>query len=194
MTDQPHLNPEQVASWAERRLTGTDRAAVEAHLAHCASCRRDASAVALQMAGARRRRRLLQAAPLVAAAALVVLAVVNRPPGPGGDSGPVLRPGGDPEREGIRRLAVFAPADGATVPRGTLRFVWQGDGPDAQYRFTLADAAGGEIWQATLRDSSVVLPDTLGLADGATYLWYVDVLLPSGERATTGIREFTLGP
>jgi hypothetical protein len=90
-------------------------------------------------------------------------------------------------------LDVYSPAENAIVSRADLRFIWQKDGPDAMYRFTLSDRSGLPLWQTTTGDTTLAVPDTLALTTGEGYLWYVDVLLPDVQQATTGVREFTLG-
>jgi len=188
---QAHLDPELIAVYAERRLTGQERTDVEAHLASCTDCRAEASATAVLIREERRRRHRLIAAPLVAAAAVLLLVVVTDPfSGPGPET-MALRPGDG--TEGVAPLAAYAPGDGSTLTRAALRFTWQKDGPDATYRFTLADRSGLPLWQVTTADTSLAPPDSLALGTGETYLWYVDVLLPDAQKATTGVREFTLG-
>jgi hypothetical protein len=190
---ETHLDPDLIAAYAERRLTPQEQAPVEAHLATCAECRREASAAALLVREERRRRGWLLSLPVVAVAAVLAMVVVLTPstdrPGRGG----TLRPGDEAQREGVRTLAAFAPAEGSVVPRVNLRFTWQRDGPDALYHFTLADRSGLPRWQITTGDTSLAVPDTLALSPGERYLWYVDVLLPDAQKATTGVREFTLG-
>jgi hypothetical protein len=192
---EAHLDSDLIAAYGERRLSLAERAEVEVHLATCAECRRDASAAAILIQSERRRRRRMKAAPLVAVAAVLAMVVVVTDPFaviapsvPGS-----LRPGVEVGPEGVTMLDVYSPAENAIVSRADLRFIWQKDGPDAMYRFTLSDRSGLPLWQTTTGDTTLAVPDTLALTTGEGYLWYVDVLLPDVQQATTGVREFTLG-
>lgn len=188
-----HPDPAVITAWAEGQLAGAVRTEAESHLAYCAACRQDATAVALEYRRTRRRRRLLVAAPLAAAAMVILAIAVDQPIRPASEV-EILRPAGDPEREGIRRFMTHLPVDDARLSPGNLIFIWQTDGADALYRFTLADEAGLELWTTTTRDTTLTLPDAVALDGGTRYLWFVDVLLPDGQAATTGLRRFTLDP
>lgn len=193
MTDS-HLTTDLLASWAERRLHGADRAAVEGHLADCAACRREASAIALHFRSDGRRRRLRQvAAPMAAIAAVLAIVLVARPAEPGAPAALAFRPSGDPDAQALRVLPVVAPVDGGVLDASpAIHFTWHADGPDAMYRFTLADDAGEQLWKATVADTVLTLPDSVSLVPGGRYLWYVDVLLMDGQKATTGVRGFEI--
>jgi anti-sigma factor ChrR (cupin superfamily) len=190
---QEHIDSDLIAAYAERRLSSTDRTVVEAHLAGCAECRADLTHVAGEVSAVRRRRSLLRAAPLVAAAAVLAVVVVLRP-GPEPVAVQALRPGGDGDRDRLNSLAALLPTPGAAVSRMGLRFAWQTDGPDAVYEVTLADSSGAALWRARTPDTTIQLPDSVRLAPGAKYHWWVDVLLSDGRVASTGVRDFSLLP
>lgn len=187
-----HLDSDLVAAYAERRLNPEERSRVEAHTAECAQCRRELTDVAVELAAVRRRRRLFVTAPLATAALLALIFVNNRSAGPGRND-ELLRPGtgaGDAPLS----LPAHAPEAGAGVTRTGLRFVWGGRGPDALYDLTLADSSGLALWRARTSDTTLAVPDSVALAAGARYHWWVDVLLADGRVASTGNREFVIQP
>lgn len=189
-----HLDPDQIAAYAERRLPAGERPAVEAHLADCHRCRAEAVAAARLLGAARRGRRLAIAVPLVSAAAAMTLWVVTGSTPEPSTLASRLRPGDSAGREGVPELTVHAPADRAMVERAGLVFVWRSSGVDARYRLVLAAPSGEPVWDTTVSDTSVSPPADLVLDRGARYLWYVDALLPDARTATTGVRELTLAP
>jgi anti-sigma factor ChrR (cupin superfamily) len=186
-----HLDSDLVAAYAERRLDPQNRSVVEAHLAECADCRREVSEVTLDLARARRRRRLIQAVPLLAA--VVVLAVLIRPGSERDRQPATLRPGADPSF-GLPALAVRSPGPDAVVQREQLSFRWGGGGPDALYDLTIADSSGLAVWRVRTSDTTLALPDSVRLAVGLRYHWWVDGLLRDGRTAGTGVQQFVLRP
>ena len=92
------------------------------------------------------------------------------------------------ERESVRTLL----PEGVVSELHRLRFVWAADG-DVSYRLTVTDATGGPVWATTTTDTTVVLPDSVLLAPGSRYYWYVDALHLDGSSATSGRREFATG-
>ena len=191
MTNE-HLDSDIVAAYAERRLSPAERVSAEAHLAGCAECRADLAEVTGMVSTARRRKRLLTMAPLLAAAVFAFVVVSRRPAEP--VSVQTLRPGTGADRDRLNSLEALLPAPGTTVSRHGLRFAWQSDGPDAVYLITVADSSGAALWSARTSDTSIALPDSVHLASGGTVHWWVDVLLPDGRVATTGVRDFSLLP
>ena len=191
MTNE-HLDSDIVAAYAQRRLDPAERVSAEAHLAGCADCRADLADVASMLSSARRRKRLLTIAPLLAAAGLAVVVVSRQPAEPA--SVQAFRPGVGADRDRLNSLEALLPAPGATVSREGLRFAWQSDGPDAVYEITVADSSGLALWHARTTDTSIALPDSVRLVSGGTVHWWVDVLLPDGRVASTGVRDFSLLP
>ena len=191
--DSKHLSTDEVAGYAEQRLSAEEYAMVETHLAECADCRRDAVAVGLALGRERRRRRWLVGGPIgaLAAAAIAGLYVMGATRGVG-TLDDQLRPG-DP-REGVASIAAWSPLPEQAVRRDALRFVWGADGSGALYRLTVTDGAGATLWSGTTGDTVTTLPDSVRFAPDGRYHWYVDVLLSDGTRATTGLREFRISP
>jgi hypothetical protein len=191
MTD--HLDSDLVAAYAEQRLGLEERSQVEAHAADCAECRRVLTHVSVELAGLQRRRRLLLAAPMaVAAGVALVLMGVGRT-GPHQVDDDQLRPSAG-AGDARFTLAIHAPAAGGAVPRGSLRFAWSGDGPDALYELTVADSAGMAVWNIRTGDTVQAVPDSVVLVPGVRYLWWVDALRSDGRVASTGNHEFMVLP
>lgn len=157
-------------------------------MADCAECRRDAVAVAMVLRSVRRRRIMLVATPLAAAAILLMVLLPTRRPSE--DASP-LRPGSP--RESAATIRVWSPPDEPTSSTA-LRLIWAATGSGTLYRLTVTDPSGGVVWSRQTTDTIAVLPDTVSLRPGARYHWYVDALLVNGQRATTGLRDFTVAP
>lgn len=197
MSDQPsgirgaeHPDAIRIAAYAEGRLGGDDRAAMEAHLAECADCRAEATEVALLLrepAALRRRWIGIPAAVAAAAAAVVLLAGPFRDSSTAGDA--LRRPGVEADREAVPAIEVILPSAGDPIPMDSARFVWHGLGADVLYRFTLTDPSGAVLWERELADTALVLSAETRLPGGGRFLWYVDASLPDGGVATTGVRE-----
>ena len=146
----PHLDAGLLAAFVDGRLETAEAKKVEAHLAECADCRREAIEV---------RRLLPVTAPgwrwpaigALAAAAVLVLVV-------GGlgkrqhQDGSSIRGAGHPEPLTPR---VIAPAESATVSRGALTFVWHGVSDAAAYRLALTDERGDVVWTTETADTAV---------------------------------------
>jgi hypothetical protein len=73
-----------------------------------------------------------------------------------------------------------------------VTFAWRSAAPGATYRLSLTDPAGALAWTEETTDTLAVVPDSVSVAKGDTYFWFVDTTLPSGEVATTGIQEFVV--
>jgi hypothetical protein len=182
----PHPDSGRLAAYAERRLPPEDRATIEAHLADCADCRRDATATSILL-GAEKRSRFWRVAVPLAAAALVTVVILPRDEPPPD----AYRPGR--AREGVMAIQSWAP-DERAAPGDSLRFVWGPVGTSTLYRLTVTDDAGGITWTASVEDTAVTVPNDVRLEPGRRYHWYVDALLANGQRATTGLRDFQISP
>lgn len=188
-----HPDAVRIAAYAEGRLTGEARSAMEAHLADCDACRAETTDVALllrDLVGARRRRIGIPVA--VAAAAAAVLLIVGPFGGPTEEEGDRLRPGVAADREGVPSIDVVLPAGAAVIPADSARFLWRSAESEARYRFTLTDETGAVVWEEGLGDTTLVLPPEVTLERGATYLWFIDASLADGQVATTGVRELRI--
>jgi anti-sigma factor RsiW len=192
MTTGDHLDNDLIAAYAESRVAAAERGPVEGHLADCAECRREVIVASRALRRERRRARWLAGAPLMAAAAVLLVVVWGRRSPAIESADPRLRPVSG--SEGVARIEAWSPPADAPVAPDSLRFVWGADGPDALYRLTVADVAGTVVWSLQTGDTTALMPGSVRLQPGGRYLWYVDVQLVSGERATTGVRALRIAP
>lgn len=191
-----HLEVSRVAAYVERALSAEERAAVEAHLAECATCRQEVSDTALFL-GRRARRRAWRragraAVPLAAAAALLL--VLGTPDGTDRSAAERLRDPAGLDAGGLPVIEAVAPEEDAVLPADSIGFAWGAAGDEVLYRITVATEEGGVAWRGESLDTVVVLPDGVELEPGRAYHWFVDALLPDGREATTGVRRFRVVP
>lgn len=183
--DPMHLPPELLSGYLDDDVSSDERSRVEMHLASCAECRAEFADV---------RRLLLPRArswvPFLvpAAAAAAVLLVVALPRDSEAPSATRARPPAEVP------LAVVSPAPGAEVAPGPVAFTWRSAGPGANYALTLQEPDGRVAWTSLGADTIAVLPDSLALAPGRTWFWFVDAMLPDGSSLSTGIRRFATRP
>ncbi len=183
------MSPEQVAGYLDHALGTVEQAQTEAHLAECSSCRAELLEVArLRRAPPHWRRWYVTVPAAAAAAVLVLLAVRPGPPEPGPGT---IRAG---PSEGIPRFGTVAPVPDRPVPSDSILFVWHSAGVDANYRITVTDPTGSPVWTDATGDTTGLLPPGIRLTRDQAYFWYVDALLPNGQAATTGPREFRTAP
>lgn len=176
----PHLEPSDVAAYAEGQLPEAERERVERHLSRCATCR-DELTVAIRARG-RGRPRGARWIPAVAAAAVVAVLIGRGLFVDGG--GPVLRDGG---RDNT--FAIVEPPEGASRPVAAVRMTWRA-ADDATYRVTITSEAGDIVWSTSTGDTTLVVPNNVGLTGGERYFWFVDALFSDGTSATTGASSF----
>jgi len=190
-----HLSSQELAAHLDGTLAPDAARRVRAHLADCAECRMEASAVAglLDEPPARGRWLWPGVAGLVAAgiAGILLLGPTLRGGSPTGDS--LRAPGAAAQREAIAMIGVISPDTVAEAEPG-IEFRWESLGEGALYRITLTDAGGDPVWTTETYETALALPSDVPLERGATYLWYVDAILEDARTATTGIRRLTVGP
>ncbi len=123
------------------------------------------------------------------AAAAVFAILVLGPEGTESDS--VLR---GQRADGTRTFAAVVPAVDAEVRAGSLVFTWRSEGTGVHYLLTVTEESGDVLWTADTSDTTVVLPNNVGVTPGQRYYWYVDALLEGAASSTTGVRAFVLRP
>jgi predicted anti-sigma-YlaC factor YlaD len=191
MTDAAHLTSDEVAAYIDNTLSEADCARVKAHLAECAACRKEIVSVSRLVAGAPRSKRRFVAFSAIAAAAAVTVIFIARP----------ARDSDIAKSERLRGSRNVATAEGVAVVRAIgpignqasnarIVFVWHPLSRDGAYRLTLTDDQGAKVWLAATNDTTIPLPQNLSLVSRRNYYWYVDVLQPDGQSATTGITAF----
>ena len=77
-------------------------------------------------------------------------------------------------------IPLYAPAETALADSARV-FLWSGNPDATQYLFELSTAAGNPVYSAATTDSSLALPDSVRLAPGQSYFWYVRAMMRSGE-------------
>ena len=179
-----HLSVDQLAAHLDRRLRGTERESVVAHLVECAECRREYVATSEVVGAPRRTWGWARTGIGLAIAAAIVFAAVPRA---------FRRPGAatmrevSAERASIPDIAppiqIATPTDGERLTGTDVRLAWHPHGKDALYHVTVQTADGAVIWKAETHDSSYTLPRSVQLASGATYYWIVDALHADGRTA-----------
>jgi hypothetical protein len=186
-----HPASEEIAAYLSDALTPPDRAKLEAHLADCRSCRHEVTAARRLLRVPASRNRLRWAVPAVAAAALAGIVFVSSSPDTPFGQGELVRGEQGTEAPMIQALS---PANGATVDRGAVVFVWRHQVGNPLYRLTLTDGSARVVWTMETSDTTLTLPADVSLAPGRTYFWLVDALGADGRSLTTGNQRFTTAP
>ena len=194
MSPEDDISPEEMAGYIDDRLSGEERASVEARLARNPDLRAElveATRISASAESSRPHRSTAWKATgvlLFAAAAVLAVSVV-----PKGNRN--LRPNAAPperriEAEDGGRVSLVTPRDAGTLQPASASFVWRSEG-DASYRITIADATGGTVWTALTKDTIATVPPTVQLRPGKTFYWYVDALRSDGSSIASGPRSFT---
>ena len=184
-----HLSATEIAGFIDSTLSPDARTAAELHLSGCAQCREELASCLRLSTTAPSRSSSRVGWPLLASIAAAILIMV------------VLRPGQqrtmvDRTRERATvttasSLAV-APADGESIERRDLQFVWRRDPAAVSYHVVVTDSAGGPAWRSDdLTDTSTRPSPIARLSSGARYYWRVDALHADGSSAqspTAGFR------
>jgi hypothetical protein len=85
------------------------------------------------------------------------------------------------------------PADGAIVRDYPPDFHWKEIHESAAYRFSLLDGSGAVLWTADIRDTSILLPSSVVLQPGFTYLWRVESSF-ADNTLRSALHAFTYSP
>jgi hypothetical protein len=191
-----HPDAVTLAAYIDRRLPDEARQKVAEHLIGCTDCRDSVSGVS-RLAGVEARRSRTIAVVTAASGLAAVLVLVALP---GGDAEQVSR-GPAIEREAgagtAATIRVWSPVralPGSRAPAGSALLAWSPVAPGAQYRITLTDAAGDELWTESTADTTARFPESVAPSADADYFWVVDALLPDGGTATTGTQRLPRAP
>ena len=189
-----HPETEELAAYLSDALPPPTRALLETHLAGCRPCRREVTSA----------RRLLESRPLwgrwpivvpAAAAAALALAILGQGVlSPRGEEEILRGVGEATEAEAVPSIQVLSPIDKDTVAGHATLFIWAARPGRPLYRLTLTDGNGHALWVRDAIDTALVLPDSVTLASGRTYFWYVDALDAAGRSLTTGTQRFSVQP
>ena len=186
-----HLSVDQLAAHLERRLYGTDRETVVAHLVECAECRREYIDAGEVLGAARPKWVGVRTGIAFAAAAAVVFAVMPRAFRQTARS---VTPDVSMQRTSLpdvpAPIRLAAPADGERLTGAEVRLSWHADGNDALYRVTVQTEAGAVVWKTETHDTSFTLPPVAQLTGGVTYYWIIDALHADGRSARSPANAF----
>jgi hypothetical protein len=184
-----HLTSEQLAAFLANTLSDADRRSAEHHFVSCAECRSELIQAQRAVASAPSKQFDRRWFGIVGLAAAAAIAVMFLPRGAAVKSSPAIE----------REVQTPAPADAGTVEivspaaNGEVTisptFVWRRN-DDASYKITVTDAAGRPAWSGATSDTSIALPDSIRLAAGAQFFWYVDALRSDGRSVTSGVNNF----
>lgn len=193
------LDDDTMAALAEGSLDPTARAASLPHLASCARCRRAVASVARALADASLARELVRAErasprrlyrivvpAAAAAAALVLLLAWPRGPNDGEFPGAQHRAPGPTV---ATQPVPIAPV-GTVAEAGMLR--WSAVPSADRYRVTLFDDSGQVLYETQLSDTTAVLPDSILLVPGGTYLWKVEARVDWDRWSSSEVVPFSI--
>lgn len=180
--DSGHLDPNDLAAYVDGALDDAGRTRVDSHLADCGQCRTELIAVRRMVARAPRHRRWFALTMLAAAAAVVLLIVWPRGVERGAPGGPVVRDGDTPSAG----VMLVAPDSVIVLP---LSFAWHPVAKATTYRVNLTTLTGALIWSGATSDTGMRVPDSVSLATGVAYYYYVDALLTDGTSVSSGVRQ-----
>ena len=195
----PDRHPEtsEIAAYLDDRLPEPAKARLQAHLAECTDCRDEVVELIELMETHERTGRRRWILPVVGAAAVAAVVLLVAVPtvreeveGP-----PIVRaPQAAPDREAVRAIEVASPHEERPIERTSLAFSWEPVTSDASYRVTVTDSSGIPIWNAETDQTRISPPPDVALDAGASYLWFVDAVLPDGTTATSGVRPLKIAP
>lgn len=189
------LDDDTVAALAEGTLDAAARAAVLPHLAGCARCRGAVASVARALAasgvarevrgveGAGRRRFYRIVLPLATAATLLLLVALPRSTDDG------IPPHRDPPAD----ASAPVPISPVGVVAEASPLIWTAVAGADRYRVTLSDAGGVVLYETQLTDTVAVLPDSIVLASGRSYVWMVEARTGFDRWSTSRLVEFSIG-
>lgn len=187
-TDAVHLTDDDVAAYLDRRLVGDDQDRVEAHLAWCTECRSEIGAIsAILRRRPATRRRWVTFGPAAAAAAAIILLVAMPDRAPDEAATPAHR-----DAPTTTAVPIHISPQGIVLTADA--FIWHRSERADRYRMTLFDVSGSVMWRTETADTTAVLPDTVGLTMGATYLWRVDTRIGIDRWVETELQQFTIEP
>ncbi len=90
-------------------------------------------------------------------------------------------------------VTLVAPLGRVAGERAT-HFVWRRVPKAQRYTLVVVDTAGTELFASETRDTAIVLPDTVRLAPGGSYLWWVQARLTDESTVTAVTQRLTVAP
>lgn len=103
------------------------------------------------------------------------------------------RPEADPVRGADSPIRLVAPV--GTEPAGPpAAFVWRSLAGAERYTLIVVDTAGRDVFVSETVDTMVPLPDSVTLAPGESYLWWVQARTRTGDVVTGVTERIVIGP
>ena len=90
-------------------------------------------------------------------------------------------------------VTLVAPLGEVREGRAT-QFVWRPVGKAERYLVVLVDTTGTELYASETRDTAVALPDSVRLAPGRAYLWWVQARLADQTTVTAVTQRLVVRP
>lgn len=90
-------------------------------------------------------------------------------------------------------VTLIAPLGEVRENRAT-RFVWRAVGKAEHYLIVVVDTTGTELFASETRDTALVLPDSVRLAPGHAYLWWVQARLADQSTVTAVTQRLVVSP
>ena len=90
-------------------------------------------------------------------------------------------------------VTLLAPLGEVREDRAT-RFVWHAVGKAERYLIVVVDTSGTELYATETRDTALVLPDSVRLAPGRAYLWWVQARLSDQSTVTAVTQRLVVVP
>lgn len=176
------VSPESIDALASAQGDSAARLQVLDHVMGCGDCRREFDQLRTLFRASRAERSVRRVRWQVAATVLLALGATLVWRWRAGSAQPELR--------GTERLDLLAPV--GQIPISSLPpFVWHAVRGAVSYRFELLE--GDRLRYAlTQADTAVTLPDSIHLAPGKSYGWWVVAEIPGERAATSRVLRFTL--
>jgi hypothetical protein len=178
-----HLEPAEVAAYIDRVLEGAARQRIEAHLVSCPACRDELVAATRITASLPQQRRLSMWIPAAAAAGLVLMVVWPR-----ATREPALEHREAPVTTTVapRALSPVGAVDSAPMLR------WSSVPHTDRYQVRVFGADGAVLWERETTDTSIAMPDSIGVRSSRTYHWKVEAYTGFDRRAASELIEFSV--
>lgn len=93
--------------------------------------------------------------------------------------------------ESPQQLTLVTPREWGTVASRNQRFRWQREMYAKAYQFSVYEVNRSLLWSALVRDTSVVIPGSVSLQQGQTYLWRVEAIMPDETTVHSDLWAFT---
>ena len=90
-------------------------------------------------------------------------------------------------------ISLVAPV-GIVTPPHARRFAWRPTAGAERYQLVVVDTTGAELFATETRDTALALPDTVRLAPGHTYLWWVQATLADHSTVTAVTQRLVVAP